>query len=243
MGSPALNFDAKSAASAAVEISGLYSGYGRTQILHGVDFEAEKSTITAVIGANGSGKSTLLKSIFGLCDIRSGSIAVFGKSTMNTPTHKMSRHGVAYMAQRQNVFSDLTVRENLIIAADGRSIEDTFTAFPELNPFRTRVAGTLSGGQRQLLAIAMILLRDPEVVLYDEPTAALSPKNAQLILDKIKQINMEQRNCTIIVEQNVRRALEFCDTVYMLASGKVAYSGPPSRLLEDKDLAAKYLGV
>lgn len=227
----------------AVSIQGLYAGYGRTQILHGIDFDAEGNAITAIIGANGSGKSTILKSIFGLCDVKSGTITANGKMITGTPTHKMANHHISYMAQRDNVFSELTVEENLIIAALEADLQTAYEVFPELTPFKTQTARTLSGGQRQLLAMAMMILRSPKIVLFDEPTASLSPKNAGIILDKIRQINLEFNNCTILVEQNVKRALEFCDVVYLLASGQIVYHGKPETLLADKNLASKYLGI
>ena len=227
----------------AVDITNLSCGYGKSQILYDVDFEASEGTITGIIGANGSGKSTLLKSMFGLCDVMSGRITTFGRDITRTPAYAMRGQGISYMAQRQNVFAELSLRENLVVAANGESHDHILDSFSEIKPFYHSKAKTLSGGQRQLLAMAMTLLGAPSVMLFDEPTAALSPKNSQIILEKIKQINTEAKNCTILVEQNVRRALEFCDYVYLLASGKVAYFGRPQALLDDEDLAAKYLGV
>lgn len=230
-------------AQSAIQIENLICGYGKNQVLHGVDFAAEMSKMTAIVGSNGSGKSTLLKSLFGLCDVKSGSINALGKDITHIPTYSILKFGISYMAQRKNIFQDLTLRENLAVVTGNKNAEDAMDHFPELVPFLDKPAATLSGGQRQLLAMAMILVHKPKIMLFDEPTAALSPKNAHIIIEKIKQLNATHDNCIVLVEQNVKEALENCDKVYLLASGNVVYSGDPKTLLNDKDLASKYLGV
>ncbi len=229
--------------STAVKISNLVCGYGKNQVLHGVDFEANMSQITAIVGSNGSGKSTLLKSLFGLCDVKSGSINALGKDITHIPTHAILRFGISYMAQRKNVFQNLTLKENLSVVAGTGDAERAMEQFPELVPFLDRVSATLSGGQKQLLAMAMMLVYKPKIMLFDEPTAALSPKNSSVIIEKIKKLNAAHDSCIILVEQNVKAALKNCDKVYLLASGNVVYSGDPATLLADKDLASKYLGM
>ena len=232
-----------SSSSHAIEIKDLVCGYGKNQVLHGVDFDADLSKITAIVGSNGSGKSTLLKALFGLCDVKSGSIHALGRDITHVPTHAILGYGISYMAQRKNVFQDLTLRENLAVVAGLRNAEQSMDHFPELLPFLDRPAMTLSGGQRQLLAMAMALVHKPRIMLFDEPTAALSPKNADIIIGKIRDLNAKHENCIVLVEQNVKHALRYCDKVYLLASGNVVYSGDPTTLLEDKDLASKYLGM
>lgn len=236
---PSTNSDA----SLAIQIKNLVCGYGKNQVLHGVDFTAEMSKVTAIVGSNGSGKSTLLKSLFGLCDVKSGSIKALNQDITHIPTHAILKFGISYLAQRRNVFQDLTLRENLAVVAGTKNPAAAMSQFPELLPFLDRPAITLSGGQRQLLAMAMILVHKPKIMLFDEPTAALSPKNATIIVEKIKQLNATRDSCIVLVEQNVKQALENCDKVYLLASGNVVYSGDPVTLLNDKDLASKYLGV
>ena len=227
----------------AVQISNLVCGYGKNEVLHGVDFDANMSQITAIVGSNGSGKSTLLKSLFGLCDVKSGSINALGRDITHIPTHAILRFGISYMAQRKNVFHNLTLKENLSVVAGTRNAEHAMKQFPELVPFLDRVSATLSGGQKQLLAMAMMLVHKPKIMLFDEPTAALSPKNSSVIIEKIKKLNAAHDSCIILVEQNVKVALKNCDKVYLLASGNVVYSGDPATLLDDKDLASKYLGM
>lgn len=235
--------DGDGGGSHAIEIKELACGYGKNQVLHGVDFSADLSKITAIVGSNGSGKSTLLKALFGLCDVKSGSIRALGRDITHIPTHAILNYGISYMAQRKNVFQDLTLRENLAVVAGRHRADRAMDHFPELLPFLDRPAMTLSGGQRQLLAMAMILVHNPKIMLFDEPTAALSPKNADIIIEKIKDLNAEHDNCIVLVEQNVKHALRNCDKVYLLASGNVVYGGDPETLLNDKDLASKYLGM
>lgn len=229
--------------SSAICIENLICGYGKNQVLHGINFSADAAKLTAIIGSNGSGKSTILKAIFGLCDISSGSITALGEDITHVPTHDILQHGISYMAQRKNIFQDLTLLENLSVVGGRKDAYKAMDHFPELKPFLGMQANTLSGGQRQLLAMAMMLINKPHIMLFDEPTAALSPKNADIIMNKIKEINGKHDNCIVLVEQNVMRALDHCDKVYLLASGHVVYSGDPLTLMNDKDLASKYLGM
>ena len=222
----------------------LCSGYDKTQILYSVNFAADKQ-LTAIIGSNGSGKSTLLKSIFGLCDIFSGHITLNGQDITKYPAHKLADMGIAYMPQKDNVFADLTVLENLNIAniSNKTDFEDIWNFFSVLEPYKKTKAKNLSGGERQLLAMSMILVKSPDVILLDEPTANLSPKNADMILAKIKEIQHKLNCCIILVEQNVKNALNICDECYLFSSGKIVYQGNPQKLLSDSNLAQKYLGV
>ncbi len=227
-----------------ITIQSLHSGYGKNQILHGVDFAAGDE-LTVIVGSNGSGKSTMLKSIFGLCDITSGRIMLEERDITGMSTHRITKTGISYMSQTNNVFYDLSIRENLVIASlpDEPPLEDLFELFPALRPSMSKKARDLSGGQRQMLAIAMTLTKKPRVILFDEPTANLSPKNATLVLEKIKEIQRKLGNCIILVEQNVKNALGACDTCYLFSSGNIIYHGEPASLLADEELAKKYLGV
>jgi len=168
---------------AIIKVDDLNSGYGKNQILFNVNFEAKNKEITIVVGPNGSGKSTLLKSIFGLCEIYSGKISFSDEKINGLMPYQVSRKGIAYLPQIQNVFSNLTIRENLYMAAytlDSKVISErmpkVFETFPVLKKYEKRKADTLSGGERQMLAMGMALIRRPKVVLFEEPTANLSPK-------------------------------------------------------------------
>lgn len=222
----------------------LSSGYGKNVVLHDVDFAADKG-LTAIIGANGSGKSTLLKSICGIADKFSGKIMLNDKDITKVPTHKISKLGISYMAQINNVFPELTIRENLIIGMDQirPDLKHIYELFPTLKDHEKQKSKNLSGGQRQLLALAMVVTKNPTVMLFDEPTANLSPINAKLILKKIIEVQKTLDNCVIVVEQNVKSILDVCENCYMFTTGTVRYSGNSQKLLADPELSDKYLGV
>lgn len=233
-----------------VQVSELAAGYSNSHILFGVDFEAKENAITVIVGPNGSGKSTLLKSIFGLCTVYSGQINFRTKSLVGLVPHEVAREKIAYLPQVNNVFANLTIRENLIMAGYlidsaelAKRMPDIFETFPALKKHEKSKASTLSGGQRQMLAMAMALLRSPTLMLFDEPTASLSPKLAAEVVDKIKQLRDEFGITVILVEQNVKRALKFSDYVYLLAGGKNVFDGTPDELLAHPELGRLYLGV
>lgn len=233
-----------------IHVNELNSGYANSHVLFGVDFEAKEKEITIVVGPNGSGKSTLLKSIFGLCTIYSGDIRFYGNNITGLAPHNISRKKIAYLPQVDNVFSNLTIRENLVMASytlDSKTflqrIPEIFETFPVLKKYEKAKADTLSGGQRQMLAMAMALIRQPKVMLFDEPTASLSPKLADEVLSKIKQIQNDFGITIILVEQNVKRALKMGDYVYLLANGKNVFNGKPEEILAHPELGKLYLGV
>ena len=220
----------------AIRVKKIKSGYGQSNILFGVDFEAIKKGITVIVGPNGGGKSTLLKSIFGLCTIHDGSVEYFGKDITSKPPHIISRMGIAYLPQINNVFANLTVREK-------QRISKILESFPFLQQRTGSKAGTLSGGQRQMLAMAMALMREPKVMLFDEPTANLAPKMALEVMKKISQMREEFDATIVLVEQNVKRALQIGDMAYLVVNGKLAYSGTAKELAAHPDLGKLYLGT
>jgi len=233
-----------------IHIDSLNSGYANSHVLFGVDFEAKEKEITIVVGPNGSGKSTLLKSIFGLCAVYSGEISFHGKTITGLAPHEVARKKIAYLPQVNNVFSNLTIRENLMMASytlDSKifseRLPEIFETFPVLKKYEKSKADTLSGGERQMLAMAMALIRQPKVMLFDEPTASLSPKLADEVLAKIKQMRDDFGITIILVEQNVKRALKLGDYVYLLANGKTVFKGKPEELLAHPELGKLYLGI
>lgn len=233
-----------------LEISGLNAGYGKFQILYDVSIKCEKGEIVGIVGPNGSGKTTLLNSIFGLTDIFSGSIRFNGEELVGRPPHKIAERGLAYLMQMFNIFPSMTVKENLEIAAKSsrkeeveRDIDEVLEVFPAIKPFLNRRAGTLSGGQRQMLAMSMALLRKPEVMLLDEPTSGLSPLYASRVASKVQEINKRFGIGIVLVEQNIMKVIKILQKIYLLVSGRVIFEGSPEDLLKKEDLLRLYLGV
>ena len=233
-----------------IHVSDLNSGYVNSHILFGVDFEAKEKEITIIVGPNGSGKSTLLKSIFGLCDVYSGEISYLGKKITGLAPHEVARKKIAYLPQVNNAFSNLTIKENLTMASytldpktQSSRLPEIFETFPILKEYEKSKASTLSGGERQMLAMAMALIRQPKVLLFDEPTASLSPKLADEVLSKIIQMRDNFGITVILVEQNVKRALKMGDYVYLLANGKGVFKGKSEELLANPELGKLYLGI
>ena len=190
------------------------SGYRRLQVLFDVNAWFSQKQITVVVGPNGSGKSTLLKTVFGLTDVYSGRIIFDGNDITGEPPDKVSKLGIAYLPQTSNVFNELTLKENLLMAGyilekdEARQrLTGLRDAFPILRDHWARKAGTLSGGERQMVAMAMALLRRPRVMLFDEPTGNLAPKIAQQVLERITEIRDEYGIAVGLAEQNAKRAL------------------------------------
>ncbi len=229
-------------------ISRLESGYGKFQILFGVDLDFKPDEITVIIGPNGAGKSTVLKSIFNLCDIYRGSIIYKGKNITRCPTYERIQMGISIVPQGRQVFSGLTVKENLEMGAfmtrdkelvDERMAE-VLTHFPALKEKLYQNAFSLSGGQQQMLAIARGLMQDPQVLLLDEPSLGLAPKTMKEIFQKIQDINKEG-TAIIMVEQNAKAACQIADHIYVLEEGHVALHGDKS-ILKNEKLKNIYLG-
>ena len=227
----------------------LNAGYGGFQILFDIDFMWGSKEIVVIVGPNGSGKSTLLKSVFGLTKIYSGTIDFDRDSLVGLAPHEIARKGIAYLPQTENIFDPLKVRENLLMAGyvsqEGidQRVSQSIETFPVLKGCINRKAGTLSGGERQMLAMAMALVREPKVILFDEPTANLAPKVAGEVLDKIIELRDTLGITVVIVEQSPKRALENGDKCHLLVGGKVAFAGRPEELLSHEELARLYLGI
>ena len=233
-----------------LEVKNLYSGYGKFRVLFDINLEAKKEEITVVVGPNGAGKTTLMRSIVGLATIHSGEIKFQGKDITKVPSHKVAKIGIALVPQLGNVFASLTVYENLKIAAYTLStnnlddeINEILELFPAINPFMNRKAGTLSGGERRMLAIAMGLIRKPKLMLLDEVTMDLAPIIAKRVLEKVVELRDTFGITIVLVEQMAKRALEIGDSAYLLVSGVIKFSGNAKELLENKELSKLYLGI
>jgi branched-chain amino acid transport system ATP-binding protein len=233
-----------------LEVKGLRAGYGQMEIVSNVTFDVGDREVVAVVGPNGSGKSTLLKAVFGLCRVFSGAVLFKGEDVTRLPPHRRSRLGMAYLPQTGNVFESLTVRENLMLAAHdlgegevGKRLEGVLSLFPELGGLMRRKVRTLSGGERQIVALSMSLLRNPSLVMLDEPTAALAPRLVKQALERVVELRDEAGVSIVLVEQNALSALEVSDKALLMVSGTVKFWGSSRELLEDRELAKTYLGL
>ncbi|GBC70465.1 High-affinity branched-chain amino acid transport ATP-binding protein LivF [Candidatus Calditenuaceae archaeon HR02] len=233
-----------------ISVKSLDAGYGRLQILFNVSMSARRGEITALLGPNGSGKSTLLKTIFGQASIYNGSIRLDGAELSGRPPHEIARLGIAYLPQINNLFLNLTVRENLLMSGymlpeDERRkrTEEVLQLFPFLDKMLHRKASSLSGGERQMLSIGMALMRRPKVVMLDEPTANLSPKMVNTVLDVVRRLRDDHGFTVLLAEQSVVKALRLSDHAVLLVGGRVLFEGDPSELLNNRELGRMYLGL
>ena len=231
-----------------IECNAIAAGYVKgLNILQGVDLIINEKEIVSIIGPNGAGKSTLLKAIMGLIDISAGRFFVNGHEKTNTPTHQIVKEGVGYVPQVENIFPSLTIEENLEIGSwtlnknIKQTISKTFDDFPMLKERRKDKAGNLSGGQRQILALARSLVTSPTILLLDEPSAGLSPVAIKEVFETVKEINAKGV-AILLVEQNAKRALNFSDRGYVLDQGRNAYQGKGQELLDDPRVIDLYLG-
>ncbi len=231
----------------ALDIQGITVGYGGPPIIEQVSLTARRGAITAIVGPNGAGKSTLLKAVGGLIRPSAGKVFVEGKEVTSLPAEKLVRRGIAYVPQVENVFPDLTVRENLDMGGYARKsgvrerIEQLFLLFPDLKVASHKRASTLSGGQRTMLSLARGLMVDPAVLILDEPSAGLSPKFQGLIWERIEQIR-STNVAVLIVEQNTRETLRHAQWAYVLVLGRNRLEGKGLDLLEDDEVVNLYVG-
>ena len=231
-----------------IECNGIAAGYIKgLNILQGIDMIINENEIVSIIGPNGAGKSTLLKAIMGIINISGGRFFIDGVEKTNTPTHQIVKEGVGYVPQVENVFPSLTIEENLEIGSWSidtsikQSISKIFDDFPMLKERRKAKAGNLSGGQRQILALARALTTSPKILLLDEPSAGLSPVAIKEVFEIVKEIN-SKGVAILLVEQNAKRALNFSDRGYVLDQGRNAYQGKGQELLNDPRVVDLYLG-
>ncbi len=233
-----------------LNIKNLTAGYGSgPDVLHNVYFQLNEGEIVTIIGPNGAGKSTLMASIFGLTDIRSGEINHGTRQISGLPTAEILRSGIAYVAQRNNVFPALTVTENLDTAAWTISSEsereqrkqEVLKLFPKLKKFLTKKCAVLSGGERQMVAIGMALMLAPEVLLLDEPSIGLAPQVVQEVFKQVQTIR-DNGTSVLMVEQNAAAALNISDRGYVLELGKKALEGTGKELLSDPEVGRLFLG-
>ncbi len=230
----------------------LSTGYGEAQVLFSVSLSVEKDSITTLLGSNGAGKTTTLKAITGLLPAWEGRIVFNGKDITTTPAHKRVWLGMALVPEGRRLWPQLTVEENLLLAARAtprarekmeENLEIVYQLFPRLRERKKQLAGTLSGGEQQMLAIARALMTAPSLLLLDEPSLGLAPKLVIDVLETIKRLRDEYGLTVLLVEQNVHMALRIADYGYVLENGRIVVEGVPEKLLESDALRRAYLGA
>ena len=241
--------DAVATAAPPLQLRGLVSGYlPGINVIDGVDLELADREIVAVIGPNGAGKSTLVKAAFGLAPVRGGEVLLGGTDVTGERASQLVAQGMGYVPQRDNVFPTLSVRENLALGAVTRPgitqerMRVMYELFPRLAERERQAAGTLSGGERQMVAFARALMPQPSVLLLDEPSAGLAPRIVGEVFRLVRRVRDEAGVAVLLVEQNARRALQLADRGIVLDQGQIAHEGPGAGLLDDPDVVGTYLG-
>jgi len=231
-----------------LEVSDIHAGYGQFLVLNGVDMEVEEGQIVCVIGPNGAGKSTLFKTIFGLLSPSQGSVRFRDEEITGLSQRELLNRGIAYVLQRNAVFPDMTVEDNLEMGAftaggdydmDAK-VEEMYDIFPVLEEKRKQKASTLSGGQQQMVEFARGLMLDPELLLLDEPTAGLAPKIIDDVFAKVRQIN-DLGVTILMIEQNIKTGLKYADHAYVLENGQTKFDGPADSILDRPEIREAYL--
>jgi len=229
-------------------VDDVFSGYGKSQVLHGVSLSVDEGEIVALIGANGAGKTTLLKTISGLVRARSGTIRFQDTEIQNLSAHRIVESGVSQVAEGRAMLKRMTVLENLRIGAHvrkdkevGQDIDQIFSKFPVLGERHNQLAGLLSGGEQQMLAIGRALMARPRILLLDEPSLGLAPMVVTEIFRTLRALRDDEKTI-FLVEQNARRALQVADRGYVLERGQITLEGTGRRLLDDERIQQTYLG-
>jgi|TARA_B000000460_G_scaffold137391_1_gene96831 ABC-type branched-subunit amino acid transport system ATPase component len=230
------------------KVSGVHSGYDGTIIIEDININVQRDEIVTIIGPNGSGKSTLLKSIFGIVKPQQGKIEFLNEQITGMKPFRIFEKGISYVPQIENIFSNLTISENLDIGFYTSKINDTkneldkiYSIFPQLKNKKSIKSGNLSGGERQMLAISRALIGDPKLLLLDEPTASLAPNLVSEIMQKLIQIK-DSGTSILLVEQNAKKSLDISERCYVLVMGKNFFEGKASEVIQNKELGRMFLG-
>ncbi|MBA3841496.1 MAG: ABC transporter ATP-binding protein [Actinobacteria bacterium] len=233
----------------ALEVEGLTAGYGDIEIVHGIDLSVSEGSLVSVVGPNGAGKSTLLKAILGLVKVFDGSIRLDGHDVTRFPLEQLVRRGIGYVPQVDDVFETLRVHENLEMGGylldkptRARRIEEVLEFFPVLAEHMRRYVGTMSGGERKMVAVGRALMTSPRVVIFDEPTAGLAPTLVQSVLEDQARALADRGKAVLLVEQRAHAALQLSDWAYVLVQGRVARSARAADVLSDPEMGEVFLG-
>ena len=232
-----------------LKVNDLQVYYGVINAIKGVSFEVNEGEVIALIGANGAGKTTILHTITGLVAPKSGSVVFEGKNLVKTPAHKIVGLGMAHVPEGRRVFAHLTVYDNLMLGAFSltsrakieENLKYVYSQFPRLEERKNQVAGTLSGGEQQMLAMGRALMSNPKIILMDEPSMGLSPLLVNEIFKIIKEVSKDGAT-VLLVEQNAKKALSIADRAYVLETGKIVMEGKAEDLLNDSRIRTAYLG-
>lgn len=232
-----------------LKVENLCSGYGAVQILHGVSLEVAQGEVVALLGSNGMGKSTLNNTLSGVCRAMAGQVVLDGKNLTGASPDEIVGHGLIHVPEGRRVFPNLTILENLELGSYRRArsqrrqnLEKVFDIFPKLRERVAQKAGTLSGGEQQMLAIGRGLMAEPKLLILDEPSLGLSPLMVEQMFELIVKLHAEGLSI-LLVEQNVMQSLQIADRAYVLDNGKIAMNGPAQELLNDPGLRTAYLGM
>ena len=234
---------------ALLEVRDLEVNYGLIKAIKGVSFDVNEGEIVALIGANGAGKTTIMHSINGIIPKHAGTVTLLGENVSHTPAHKLVYKGMAQVPEGRRIFQELTVYENLKMgyySKKGKAefedkLEEMYSHFPILKERTNQIAGTLSGGEQQMLAMSRAMMSSPKLLLLDEPSMGLSPLYVNTIFNMIKAVN-EQGTTVLLVEQNAKKALSIADRAYVLEIGKMVKTGTGAELLGDEEIQRAYLG-
>lgn len=234
---------------AMLEVKDLQVYYGVIQALKGISFEVNEGEIVTLIGANGAGKTTTMQSIMGLIPIKSGSVTYEGKNINKVPTHKIVQLGMTQVPEGRRIFQELSVYDNLVMGAftkkDQKQVKETldeiYTRFPRLHERKSQIAGTLSGGEQQMLAMGRAMMSRPKLLMLDEPSMGLSPLLVDQVFEIIKDFH-KSGTTILLVEQNAGKSLAISDRAYVLENGSIAISGTGKELLESEQIKKAYLG-
>jgi branched-chain amino acid transport system ATP-binding protein len=232
-------------ASALLSLDAVHCAYGPSRVLHGVSLEARAGEVVSLMGRNGAGKSTTLKSIVNLVEITAGAVRFDGRDITRLATHEISRLGIGYVPEDRRIFSDLTVEENLVVGAKGGGAWTTDRVhefFPRLAELARRRAGSLSGGEQQMLTVARTLMGNPRLLLLDEPSEGLAPVIVKALAEQIAAL--KRQGLTILLsEQNLKFAARLADRAYIIEKGQIRFDGPMRQLLDDESIRRAYLTV